>query len=188
MANPDTSPEPSHEQAEPPTPTTLEPGRGIIGRWRKRHPQRRLARLLRPRGRRALAESLRRTAKDATDRKRKLSGLDQAARRTWAPDLLLHYRAAAVRTELLEIAALLEQATDPDPACVREIHELLTNGDSPLYHPGVHVSELYATLHYIRAGLRRDHASRPAPTPHLTDERAIEPGRPEAGPGERTKR
>jgi hypothetical protein len=60
--------------------------------------------------------------------------------------VLLRYRAAAVRTELLEIAALLEQARDPDPAYAEEVHELLANGDSPLYHPGVHVSELYATL------------------------------------------
>jgi hypothetical protein len=76
---------------------------------------------------------------------------------------LLHYRTAAVRTDLLEIAALLEQARDPDPACVNEIHELLTNGNSPLYHRTVHVSELYATLYYLRAGLGRDHASRRAP-------------------------
>jgi hypothetical protein len=166
MASPDTHSERPYEHAGPTTPTTLARDHGIIGRWHKRHAQRRLARLLRPRHRRALARSLRRTAKDATDRKRKLRGLrglDQAARRTWAPDLLLHYRAAAVRTQLLEIAALLEQATDPDPACVNEIHELLTNGDSPLFHPGVHVSELYATLHYIRAGLARDHAYQPPP-------------------------
>ena len=70
-------------------------------------------------------------------------------------DVLLHYRVAAVCTDLLEIATLLEHANDPDPVYVKEIHRLLTSGDSPLYHPGAHVSELYATLYYIRAGLSR---------------------------------
>jgi hypothetical protein len=90
----------------------------------------------------------------------------------------LHYRAAAVRTELLELAALLEQATDPDPACVKEIHELLANGDSPLYHPRVHVSELHAALYYIRAGLVRGHA----------DHQSYERARPGAVRDERTNR
>jgi hypothetical protein len=67
---------------------------------------------------------------------------------------LLHYRAAAVRADLLEIAALLEQAHDPDLECMVAVRELLRNGESPLYHPGVHISELYTTLHSIRAGLR----------------------------------
>jgi hypothetical protein len=53
---------------------------------------------------------------------------------------------------LLEIAALLEHARDPDPACVAELHELLANGcDSPLYNADIHISELQATLHHIRA-------------------------------------
>ena len=69
---------------------------------------------------------------------------------------LLHYRAAAVRTELLEIAVTLERAHTPDPACVATLHELLANGcDSALYNPDIHVSELRATLHYVRAGLAR---------------------------------
>ena len=72
--------------------------------------------------------------------------------------MLLRYRAAAVRTDLLEIAALLEQSCDPDPASVKAIHRLLANRDSPLYDPGVHVSELYATLYYVRAALERNHA------------------------------
>jgi hypothetical protein len=71
------------------------------------------------------------------------------------PEPLLHYRAAAVRTDLLEIAALLEHAHNPDPARVAALHDLLANGcDSPLYNTDVHISELLATLHYVRSGLR----------------------------------
>jgi hypothetical protein len=168
MAKPDTHPYRRHERDEPPTPTTLAHDCGIIGRWRRRHARRRLERLLRPRSRRRLAQSLSRTAKDANYCNRASRQHNPwvwscnrciEQRLMWSP--LLHYRAAAVRTQLLEIAALLEQARDPDAACVREIHELLTNGNSPLYHPGVHISELYAALYYIRAGLAREHA--PAP-------------------------
>jgi hypothetical protein len=122
-----------------------------VERWHGRRADRRLARLLTPRKRRALARALRGTAKDATEPGSCLHS-----------SVLLRYRAAAVRTELLEIAALLEQAPDPDPACVHEIHQLLTNANSPLYHRSIHVSELYATLYYLRAGLLRDDASRPA--------------------------
>jgi hypothetical protein len=68
--------------------------------------------------------------------------------------VLLHYRAAAVRTELLEIAATLERSDNPDPACIAELHDLLANGcDSPLYNPHIHVSELRATLHHVRVRL-----------------------------------
>jgi len=74
--------------------------------------------------------------------------------------VLLRYRAAAVRTDLLEIAALLEQASDPDPASVKAIHHLLANRDSPLYDPAVHITELYTTLYYARARLERNQASR----------------------------
>jgi hypothetical protein len=62
-----------------------------------------------------------------------------------------------VRTDLLEIAALLEQVDDPDPASVNAIHELLADGGGPLYNPTVQVSELHATLHDIGAGLARSH-------------------------------
>jgi hypothetical protein len=67
---------------------------------------------------------------------------------------LLHDRVAAVRTDLLRIAALLEQAHDPDPACVAELRKLLADGcDSPLYNEELHISELYATLHFVRSRL-----------------------------------
>jgi hypothetical protein len=59
-----------------------------------------------------------------------------------------------VRSELLEIAAILEHALNPDPACIGDLQELLANGcDSPLYNADIHVSELQSTLHYIRASL-----------------------------------
>jgi class 3 adenylate cyclase len=70
--------------------------------------------------------------------------------------VLLRFRAAAVRSELLEIAALLERARDPDPACVVALRELLANGDSPLYHPGIPAAQLLATLDYVRTGLVSD--------------------------------
>jgi hypothetical protein len=107
----------------------------------------RSGRLVKHRERQRLVRGLRRIAGDAID--------PNLMRRRH--DVLLRYRAAAVRYELLEIAALLEQAQDPEPACVNAIRELLANGDSPLYHPGVHISELYAALYYIRAGLARNH-------------------------------
>jgi hypothetical protein len=127
-----------------PSPSIVESDRGIVLRWRKRHAERKRSRLVSPRNRRALAQWLRRTAKDANGR-----------RPTPRHDLLLHYRAAAVRTDLLEIAALLERAHDPDPACVAALHEMLASGDSPLYHPGVPAAELRATLDEVRAGLSR---------------------------------
>jgi hypothetical protein len=143
MANPDTQPERRPEQPEPPTPTAVERRLGVIQRWRERSAERRLARLLRPRERRALVQALRSTAKEATDR----GACPHSS-------VLLRYRAAAVRTDLLEIAAILEHAHDPDPARIAALHDLLANGcDSPLYNPDIHPSELHATLHYIRSGL-----------------------------------
>jgi hypothetical protein len=59
-----------------------------------------------------------------------------------------------VRSELLEIAALLERASRPAPAAVTELHALLGNGcDSPLYNPEIHESELCAALYYTRRAL-----------------------------------
>jgi hypothetical protein len=67
--------------------------------------------------------------------------------------VLLHHRAAAVRPEPLELAAMLERADKPDPACIAELRDLLANGcDSPLYNTDIHSSELRATLHHVRAG------------------------------------
>jgi hypothetical protein len=59
-----------------------------------------------------------------------------------------------VRSELLEIAALLERASCPAPAAVSELDALLGNGcDSPLYNPRIHESELRAALYYTRRAL-----------------------------------
>ena len=118
--------------------------RGVPDWWRARSAERKHARLLSARHRRALARWLRLTAKLATDR-------DSIRRRH---DVLLHYRAAAVRSELLEIAALLDRALAPDPASVQALHDLLAHsGRSPLYDSRTPFSELEATLEYIRSGL-----------------------------------
>ena len=143
MATPDTYPERGGPSAAPHGQSTFTTDRGIVQRSREHLAARKRARLVSPRSRRRLAQWLRRTAKNANDR-------NPIRRRH---DVLLHYRAAAVRADLLEIAALLEQARDPDPDCVVAIRELLASGDSPLFHPGVHISELYASLRAIRAGL-----------------------------------
>lgn len=69
-------------------------------------------------------------------------------------EALLHYRAAAVRADLLEIAALLERTQTPNPACLATLNELLSNGcDSPLYNTRIPVAELHTTLGDIRSGL-----------------------------------
>ena len=129
-------------RTSPPRPpgTTTASSRGIREWWRQRRAEHR---------RRVIVHWLRRTANRAEEP-------HPIARRRQP---LLHYRAAAVRTELLEIAAALERAQNPDPAAVATLRELLANGcDSPLYNPDIHVSELHATLHHVRAGLGADAA------------------------------
>jgi hypothetical protein len=128
-----------HDRVDPPVEepilTTVEHARGILERRRERTAERRC---------RVLVRSLRRAAKGAREP-------DPISRRRQP---LLHYRAAAVRSELLEIAAMLERTDGPDPASIAALHELLANGcDSPLYNPEVHVSELRATLYGVRTGL-----------------------------------
>jgi hypothetical protein len=69
-------------------------------------------------------------------------------------ELLLIARAAAVRSELLEVAALVRWSPHPDPDCLAELHALLTNGcDSPLYNLDVPAEQLAATLHRARITL-----------------------------------
>lgn len=76
---------------------------------------------------------------------------DRAHRRF---EVLLHDRVALVRSDLLEIATVLQHETQPDPGCVKELHRLLTDGcESPLYNPDVHSSELRATVFYLRSRL-----------------------------------
>lgn len=139
------------ERAEPPIRAVMGPTvgrhRSMIERYRDRAAARKRAWLVSARGRRFIARWLRCTAKAA-------HAPDPVRRRQ---NVLLHYRAAAVRTELLEIAAMLERAQDPDPACLTQLHGLLANGcDSPLYNPDLHVSELRATLYGVRVGLDSD--------------------------------
>ena len=123
---------------------TVESDNSILDRWHARRTDRKQARLTSPRNRRILARWLRRTA-SRTEQPRALA-------RT--PEPLLQYRAAAVRTDLLEIAAILEHMHNPDPVRVAALHDLLANGcASPLYNADIHISELYATLDYVRRGL-----------------------------------
>jgi hypothetical protein len=124
----------AHQPTHTPTDATIDAG-GLRQRWRLRTVERR---------RRVIVQWLRRTAKCAGEP-------DPLVRRR---QVLLHYRVAAVRTDLLELAATLERADKPDPACIAELHNLLANGcDSPLYNSDIHVSELRATLHHVRARL-----------------------------------
>jgi hypothetical protein len=103
------------------------------------------ARLTSAHNRRKLARWLRETAARANDP-------DPIARRQ---SVLLHYRAAAVRTQMLQIAATLERARDPDPECMTLLQNLLANdtGNSPLYNRHIPAPDLETTLRRIRAGL-----------------------------------
>jgi hypothetical protein len=122
-------------------------GGGVRGRLRERVLQHKQARLTGARGRRELVRWLRVITKQSAD--------SDSIRRS--RDVLLHYRAAAVRADLLEIAAMLERCPDPEPDCLIALSRLLADGcDSPLYNAEIDVSELYATLDQIRAGLSYD--------------------------------
>jgi hypothetical protein len=116
-----------------------------ISRYRDRSAARTRARLTSVRNRRRLARWLRETAARAGDP-------DPFARRH---SVLLHYRAAAVRTEMLQIAATLEHAHDPDPECITLLQNLLANeaGNSPLYNRHLPAADLEAIVRRIRGGL-----------------------------------
>jgi hypothetical protein len=74
---------------------------------------------------------------------------------------LLCDRIATVRADLIEIAALLDATEYPDCASIAALHALLSNGcESPLYNREVHISELRATLYYVRRQLRSEAATR----------------------------
>jgi len=98
-------------------------------------------RLQRTRNRWALADGLRRTAAP-----------NQPPRRFDCCPVLTD-RVAAARSELLELANALEQTRNPDPTCVALIHELLTNGCSPLYNPNLPADDLHTALARARAGI-----------------------------------
>jgi hypothetical protein len=64
-------------------------------------------------------------------------------------------RVADVRDDLLEVADLIEQAAAADPSCLAEVRRLLTSGcDSALYNPDIHVSELHASMYFLRCRLQ----------------------------------
>jgi hypothetical protein len=91
-----------------------------------------------------LARWLRRTANRASAR-------DRFSR--W-PEPLLCERVTLVRSELLDLADMLERTEHPDADSVVALRDLLSNGcDSPLYNADLHPSELRAALYYIRLRL-----------------------------------
>lgn len=144
MATQPTHPERTAQTVTTPTPATAKPGSRSLGRLSAHRAARKRARLTSAHSRRVLAKWLRRTANCTRPRHR-------LAR---TPEPLLHYRAAAVRADLLELAAMLEHTLNVDPDRIATLQDLLANGcDSPLYNPDIHISELHATLHYLRAGL-----------------------------------
>ena len=117
------------------------------------------ARRVSARHRRMLARWLRRTASHTPEP-------DPVRRRR---ELLLCDRVAAVRAELHEVALMLEHADDPDPTCVAALHRLLSDGcGSPLYNPDLHISELRATLYYLRSALSRSTIGLEQPRPPST--------------------
>jgi hypothetical protein len=97
-------------------------------------------------------------------RRKVIGSLRRAAARAATPPppgrfrvVLLHDRVAAAREELLDLAARLEQAADPDPEAVDTLWRLLTDGcGSPLYNRSIHPSELAATLYYAKQRLSAD--------------------------------
>jgi hypothetical protein len=67
---------------------------------------------------------------------------------------ILRDRVTGIRSELLEIAAVLENAADLDPVSVALIRELLRDGRSPLYNRNCPAIDLHDTLRRAHAGLR----------------------------------
>src|ERR1700677_2796313 len=131
-------------------------------------------RLVSSRNRRRLAEGLRRTA-----------AAEQPPRRFDCCPVLTD-RVAGVRYELLLLADTLEHCTDPDPASVALISELLTSGCSPLYNANVPVAELDATLARARAQIApgpppeaspAQHPRQPQPPTQAVTRTAMQSGR-----------
>jgi len=99
----------------------------------------------------------------ARQRRRLASSLRRAANCVATPSrhtVLIPDRVAAVRDELLELALILEHSGARDASWVLAVHKLLTDGcKSPLYNSEIHISELRATLYYLRSAHRLEPAS-----------------------------
>jgi hypothetical protein len=94
------------------------------------------------------------------ERLRLVKGLRSVSRRAGTSgrarrfEVLLCERAAAVRSDLLEVAAALERVVDPDPSTLSTLRWLLTDGcTSPLYNPAVPGGDLAAILDLVRSEL-----------------------------------
>jgi len=122
----------------------------LLQSWRVERAAHRRATLVSARHRHALAQGIRAVARAAAD---------QSPPSRW--EVLLRSRAVPLRAELLEVAAMVERAQQPDVACIAALRSLLRDGGrSPLYNPSVDPRELAATLDYVRGGLEPDAASR----------------------------
>ena len=93
-------------------------------------------------------------------RTRVVGGLRRVARRSRVSpraqrsEVLLCDRAEAIRTELLELAAVLQATSDPPPEVIAALHELLTDGcGSPLYNADVPSGQLSARLERARVAV-----------------------------------
>jgi hypothetical protein len=104
----------------------------------------------------------RRLAERSRDRQRirLVGGLRSVARRANTRprasryEVLLCERASTVRPQLLEVAASLERAADPEPDTLEALRSLLTDGcTSPLYNPEVPAAHLLTILDRVQAEL-----------------------------------
>jgi hypothetical protein len=113
-----------------------------------------------------------RRAADARQCTRLVEGLRRVARRAASPtparrfEVLLCDRAAAVRFELLDLAALLQRTRNPHPEAIATLRWLLTDGcESPLYNRDVPASRLTPALDEVRAALSGDDSRASATAP-----------------------
>ena len=101
--------------------------------------------------RRRVSERRRRRVADALLRAARRSAPSARVSRS---ELLLTTRAATVRSELLELAALVRTLPDPDPAAISTLHALLTDGcTSPLFNEDVPADRLKVILNRVHAAL-----------------------------------
>jgi hypothetical protein len=118
----------------------------VLHAWCERRAAHRRAALVSARHRRSLAQGMRAVARAAAD---------QSPPSRWA--ILLRSRAVPLRAELLEVAAMVERAQQPDVACIAALRNLLRDGrTSPLYNPATDPRELAETLDYVRRELEPD--------------------------------